>query len=140
MIKLYCLNLKMDVVFKVITHLEIHTKVGKLKSECLSMVPRRGTVGLQMNFFPFSIFFFFVSTPLNFGHKDNLCGQGGWFGGDCTIDRGSCTDNMLFFQLWEVLILFFFRMLAFDQIGLDPVPLHPCWLYEFGKLLTYFLF
>ena len=44
------------------------------------MVPRGGTMGLQIDIL--SSFSFFSSTPLTFGCKDNLCGQGvgGWVG------------------------------------------------------------
>ena len=44
----------------------------------LPMVPRGGTVGLQMNFLSF---FSFSFTPLNCWSKDDLCGHHGWVGG-----------------------------------------------------------
>ena len=53
-----------------------------LQMDFLPMVPKGGTMGLQMNFLSFlsSSFSSYTSTPLNFGSKDDLGGFGGGVG------------------------------------------------------------
>ena len=73
-----------------------------LQMDFLPMVPRGGTIGLQMDFFFSSSF-----KPPTFGCKDDLCGQCGMMGwgvgcmcgggGYCTVDRGSCAEYALLF-------------------------------------------
>ena len=84
---LHCIVLYSFVLYNIALHsiVQVCTIVVCIDCTFLPMVPRGGTMGLQMDFLSFFSFSFFssvsFSTPLTFGCKYDHCGHLGGGGG-----------------------------------------------------------